>query len=524
MKLRDSIFAKYLRTIYNLNLNKSNKVHNVVISAIFKSFLMIEDDIDQMKLEVCLKTATGEWLDLWGYYFNIPRKLGELDPIYSDRIISTIIEPKATLMALKKAAAKWLNLNNGDNWDASDISAFEPWTELLVLSHRGELSHVGRLPSPDYWSHCVVDMSLPDETELSNELIEYLNTIKAAGVKLVWSRVMGGWEVLDGYYDADSVTLDIEMLFDLVLNTTPSEAFHLYSPKHFHENPASCPQLSNFGILSGKQITYSWIDTLWDLPPARMILKQVHGNPSIQLGEFGIFLSELLDNLILKDVLELEYTVDRQIPNMELLPLIYEDEIERLKNTDPTDVSDPSNTSFDLVGPDTEITETTAQMSDHGLVSGRKTTFQWLQLEEFLKEWNTRKYINQSEFYTDNILSRYQPFVEITTENYTIDLDFLSIRPTVNHLAMIFGESYISEICDEFDGFTIEQLSRLPFKNEFVYRYYPIAQIAELFGMSTTELTPELMNNPTAEMVLHWLDYPMVFDNILMPVEITTTK
>lgn len=522
MKLQDYIFAKYLRIIYNLNLEKSNKVHNVIISAIFKSFLMIEDDIDQMRLEICLKTATGEWLDLWGYYFNIPRKLNEPDPIYSDRIISTIIEPKATIMALKKAAAKWLNLNNGDSWEAEDIRIFEPWTELLVLSHRGELSHRGRLPDMDYWSHCVVDISVPDETELNQELIEYLNTIKAAGVKLVWSRIMGGWEVLDGYYDADSVTMDIEMLFDLVLNMKPSEAFHLYSASHVHENPDSCSQLSNFGILSGRQITHSWVDTLWDLMPARMILKQVHGNPSIQLGEFGVFLNTNLDDLTLKEVLELEYLVDRQIPNLELLPIIYEDKVEELKNSDPVDMSDPSLVSFDLVGPDTEITDSTAQMDDHGLISGRKTTFHWVQLEEFLKEWNTFNYLNQPLQLVDNILSRYQPSVEISTEKYTIDLDFISIRPTVNHLSMIFGDSYISEICDEFDEFTIEQLSRIPFKNEYIYRYYPLAQIAELFGIDTEELTQELMENPTASMVNNWLNYSMIFDNILMPVEIST--
>lgn len=521
MKFTDSIFSKYLRTIYNLNLEKSNKVHNIIISAIFKSFLMVENDIDQMKLEICLKTATGEWLDLWGYYFNIPRKTGELDPIYSDRIISTVIEPKATINALKKAAAKWLNLNNdGDNWEASDIRLFEPWTELLVLSQRGQLSHVGRLPSPDYWSHCVVDMSLPDETELNSELMEYLNTIKAAGVKLVWSRIMSGWGVLDGYFDKDSVTVDIEMLFDLVLQTAPSEAFHLYSPYHIHENPNSCPQLSNFGILSGRQITFSYSETNWDLQAARLILKQVHGNPSIKLGEFGVFLNQNLDDVILKDVIDLEYTVDRQIPNLELLSVIYEDEIEKLKNTKPTDISDPSNTSFDLVGPDTEITETTARFDKRGVVSGRKTTFKWLQLEEFEKEWNKRNYLN-SEFYSENILSRYQPPIDIVTESYTTDLEFLSIRPAIDLLSYIFGEAYISEICDAFDDLTIEQLSRTPFKNDDVYRYYPIAQIADLFGITDKELTSDVLNNPTASMINHWLNYPMIWDNIMMPVEIT---
>lgn len=519
MKLKDSIFAKYLKTIYNLNLNKSNKVHNVIISAIFKSFLMIEDDINLMKLEVCLKTATGEWLDLWGHYFNIPRKLGETDPIYSDRIISTVIEPKATVMALKKAAAKWLNLNRGDDWEAEDVRLFEPWTELLVLSHRGELSHIGRLPSPDYWSHCVVDMSLPDETELNAELIEYLNTIKAAGVKIVWSRVMSGWGVLDGYSDTDAVYLDIEMLFDLVLNTTPSEAFHLYSPAHIHENPDSCPQLSNFGILSGRQITYSWVDTIWDILMARMLIKQVHGNPSIMLGEFGIFLNKPLEEVTLGEVLELEYTSDRQIPNLELRNIIYEDMVEELLTYNPIDTSDKTITPFDLVGPETEVVDTTAELSDHGLVSGRQTTFMWLALEEFLKEWNTYNYFNKP--YSDNILTNYQPAVEITSESYTIDLDFLPTKASLEYLSILFGESYITEICDEFEGITLEQLSRTPFKSDYVYRYYPLAQVAELFGVELSELTQSLLEYPTATMISNWLNYPTLFDNYIMPIEIT---
>ena len=59
-------FLTYLRGIYNLNLQSSSAVHNVIIQAIYDCFVMTEEDISRSRLDMCLSTSSGYWLDLWG--------------------------------------------------------------------------------------------------------------------------------------------------------------------------------------------------------------------------------------------------------------------------------------------------------------------------------------------------------------------------------------------------------------------------------------------------------------------------
>lgn len=228
MKLKSTIFTKCLRTLYKINMDKSNEVHVALIEALYTIFVEVKDDVNQANLEMCLKTATGVWLDAWGSYFYIPREAGELDQPYADRIIAEVIEPKVTVDALKRATARWLNRKNGDSWKPDDIVLYEPWTGLMKLSHRGTLSASARLWSPDYWTHCVLDVQLPDATELTAELIAYLKTIKAAGVQLIWSITAGNWEVLTGYFTADkTIGEHSRQLFLEVNDHNDAEGFRL---------------------------------------------------------------------------------------------------------------------------------------------------------------------------------------------------------------------------------------------------------------------------------------------------------
>lgn len=228
MKLKSTIFTKCLRTLYKINMDKSNEVHVALIEALYTIFVEVKDDVNQANLEMCLKTATGVWLDAWGSYFYIPREAGELDRPYADRIIAEVIEPKVTVDALKRATARWLNRKNGDSWKPDDIVLYEPWTGLMKLSHRGTLSASAKLWSPDYWTHCVIDVQLPDATELTAELIAYLKTIKAAGVQLIWSITAGNWEVLTGYFTADkTIGEHSRQLFLEVNDHNDAEGFRL---------------------------------------------------------------------------------------------------------------------------------------------------------------------------------------------------------------------------------------------------------------------------------------------------------
>lgn len=198
MELKNSIFAKTLRSLYKINLNKSNEVHSIIIDAIFKTLVMVEGDLNQAKLEMAINTATGVWLDYWGDFFNIPRERKESDEQYSARIIQDTIEPKVTLNAIKRAAARWLNRRNDAEYTQEDITVFEPWKYLLKYSQRGLLSGNAKMTDEEYWRYGIIEVSIPDTESINFELISYLNTIKAAGVQIEYSY-RPYWEVVDGY-------------------------------------------------------------------------------------------------------------------------------------------------------------------------------------------------------------------------------------------------------------------------------------------------------------------------------------
>lgn len=193
-------FLTYLRGIYKLNLAKSGKVHNAIIQSIYDCFIMARDDIDLMRLEMCLSTATGYWLDSWGDYFSVYRKSGETDEHYSKRIIDSVIQPKSTIPAIKDNIVDYLNSTYHKNYTREDITVREPWKDIAKYSHKGTLSNDARFFSGDYYCHAVMDISVPEE--ITKELIDLVNSVKAAGVKVIWS-ILNSYDIVSGFNTAD---------------------------------------------------------------------------------------------------------------------------------------------------------------------------------------------------------------------------------------------------------------------------------------------------------------------------------
>lgn len=183
----NSIFYKSLIALYKLNIDKDGRAKSVIIDAIFQGLVIQKDGLNVALLEMTLETATGSWLDYWGNTFGVPRDYQEKDDEYRKRIIIEIISPKNTLSGIKNAAARKINKEHKENLKPESIRIFEPWTELIKLDERGYLDGSGRMISYDYWIYSVIDISLPDSSYITPRLIKYLNRIKAAGVKLVFS-------------------------------------------------------------------------------------------------------------------------------------------------------------------------------------------------------------------------------------------------------------------------------------------------------------------------------------------------
>ena len=104
-------FLTYLRGIYKINLNKSGRVHHAIIQSIYDCFVMAREDIDLARLEMCLATATGHWLDCWGEYFGVFRKSGETDDYYCKRIIKEVISLSVQYLPLRTILLTFLMRN-----------------------------------------------------------------------------------------------------------------------------------------------------------------------------------------------------------------------------------------------------------------------------------------------------------------------------------------------------------------------------------------------------------------------------
>lgn len=193
-------FLTYLRGIYKLNLESSSRVHYAIIQSIYDCFIMAKDDLNLSRLEMCLKTATGFWLDTWGDYFSVYRDSGELDSEYAQRIIDEVIKPKCTIPSIKDNIVDHLNKKHGTNYTREDVQIIEPWREVAKYSHKGSLSNDARFCSGDYYTHAVLDIRIQED--VTKELIDLIKGIKAAGVKIIWS-MLNSYDIVSGFNTAD---------------------------------------------------------------------------------------------------------------------------------------------------------------------------------------------------------------------------------------------------------------------------------------------------------------------------------
>lgn len=236
-------FLTYLRGIYKINLTQSSKVHYALIQSIYDCFIMARDDLNVMRLEMCLNTASGYWLDCWGEYFSVYRKSGETDEHYSKRIIDSVIQPKSTIPAVKDSIVDYLNSEYNQNYTRDDIIIKEPWKDLAKYSHKGTLSNTARFFSEDYWCHAVMDISIPEK--ITDDLVDLVNSVKAAGVKVIWS-ILNQYDIVSGFNDADDAWA----------------AYSRHIQTRTQRNQFSGLVLSNSSpnpTLSGKRETWYWV-------------------------------------------------------------------------------------------------------------------------------------------------------------------------------------------------------------------------------------------------------------------------
>ncbi|WP_191058391.1 hypothetical protein [Geminicoccus harenae] len=81
------------------------------------------------------KTAQGEWLDLLGSYYAVPRIQGELDASYGPRIIAEVLRPRANNVAMEEA----IKVFTGQDAKVTDVTLYGETFPLYdgAITHNG---------------------------------------------------------------------------------------------------------------------------------------------------------------------------------------------------------------------------------------------------------------------------------------------------------------------------------------------------------------------------------------------------
>lgn len=82
--------------------------------------------IEQMRLQMSTVTASDIWLDELGGYYGVPRLPGELDTMYSMRIIAEVLRPRGNNVAIEAAISAY----TGQTTTVTDVTINSPISPL----------------------------------------------------------------------------------------------------------------------------------------------------------------------------------------------------------------------------------------------------------------------------------------------------------------------------------------------------------------------------------------------------------
>jgi len=95
--------------------------------------------------QLYLGEAGGEWLEVWGEYFGLPRNDDELDEAYRVRIVVETLRPRVNRLAIEDA----IKSTTGNS-----VALYEPWRDLFILGGSA-LDGAHHMPDGQFWTHNV---------------------------------------------------------------------------------------------------------------------------------------------------------------------------------------------------------------------------------------------------------------------------------------------------------------------------------------------------------------------------------
>lgn len=171
--------SSFLKNLHPLLRRKKDKnlnedINYILLNTLNEELNTVERDTIESKLQSSLKSATGTYLDKFGDWFGVYRKVDEEDDKYRQRIIKYLLLKRGTNNAIIEGIKYYLDR------DDLNISIYEPFKNIFY-TNKSELNGNDKLMGY-YYRFAVINVTIGNYFPL--EIIDIINEFKPAGVKL----------------------------------------------------------------------------------------------------------------------------------------------------------------------------------------------------------------------------------------------------------------------------------------------------------------------------------------------------
>lgn len=239
----------------------------VLMSGYAGEVLHAENQVVQALLQMVIGTASGEWLDVWGTLYSVPRLPGELDPAYRLRIPREAFRLRNNAHAIEQAIL-----------DATgyDVRINEPWREVFTLDE-STLSGPDKFYDGERVGYHLIEPITSGYVDWP-AVLAVINRNRAAGIEVLGPRLIYGVHVdgTSGHVVRSSVRsihVDHTVLDDLArLDTGPLEDLSVlnHPSAHLQQRMYS----SHLVMPAQPWGAFPWPPTTW--AETRYIVRNLH--------------------------------------------------------------------------------------------------------------------------------------------------------------------------------------------------------------------------------------------------------
>ena len=201
-----------LRREENTDYGSAN---GAILNSIASVLTQAEQDEISIRVQESLATATGAYLDYWGYWFHVVRKPNQSDDDFRASILAYIRLSRGTIQSIINGLKYYLD-------DAGAIiEVYEPWTNIFYLN-KSLLDGVDHLAG-EYYRYGVIDVKIG--SSIDQRILDIINDFKPAGVKVYTTYLPSYNKDSKVQYIAD--LLAEETVNDYLCIGTSNDAFNI---------------------------------------------------------------------------------------------------------------------------------------------------------------------------------------------------------------------------------------------------------------------------------------------------------